>query len=90
VRVDGVWKIKMLNYRPVWHCTHENGWAFTPPKFVPMQTTTFLDDPLGPDELTDFQPLLWPDHEVLPFHCPHPVTGESIITPEPGLAPDKD
>jgi hypothetical protein len=90
VRVDGVWKIKTLNYRPVWHATYENGWAYTPPQFVPMKTTTYPDDPYGPDELTDIMPLLWPDHEVLPFHCPHPVTGKPIQTPEPGLKSSKD
>ena len=84
-RIDGVWKIKILNYRPVWHATHENGWAYTPPHFVPNLTTTYPDDPFGPDELMEVKPLLWPDHEVLPFHCVHPVTGKPIVTPEPGL-----
>ena len=88
IKDDGVWKIKILNYRPVWHATHENGWAYTPPHFVPNQTTTYPDDPYGPDELTAIKPLLWPEHEVLPFHCKHPVTGKPIVTPEPGLKPE--
>ena len=90
IKRDGIWKIRILNYRPVWICTFENGWAYTPPEFVPLQKTTYPDDPYGPDELTDYTPLRWPEHEVLPFHCSHPVTGEPIITPPPGLAPRKD
>ena len=85
VCIDGIWKIKILNYRPVWHATHENGWAYTPPDFVPMATSTYPEDPTGPDEIADYKPYLWPDHEVMTFHCRHPVTGKPIITPEPGV-----
>lgn len=87
-RVDGIWRIKRLNYRPVWHAAYENGWSFTPPEYVPMATQTYPDDPVGPDEIADYQAYLWPDHEVLPFHCDHPVTGKPIITPEPGIRKD--
>jgi hypothetical protein len=90
IKRDGVWKIKTLDYRPVWICTFENGWAFTPPDFVPLLKTTYPDDPLGPDDLVDDPPLRWPEHEVIPFHCVHPVTGKPIATPPPGLAPSKD
>ena len=58
-------------------------WAITPPKFVSALTTTFPEDPFSPNELTDYKPLLWPDHEVLPFHCPHPVTGKAIAFESP-------
>ena len=54
---------------------------------MPLLKTTYPDDPLGPDELTDDPPLRWPEHEVMPFHCVHPVTGEPIVTPAPGLTP---
>lgn len=73
---DGVWKIKRLNYRPVWHATFEDGWAHTPPQYVPFYTETYPTDPLGPDELMDPPPVLWPDMDVLAFHYPHPVTGK--------------
>ena len=77
VREDGVWKIKVLNYRPVFHGTFEHGWAYTKPNFVPFYTEadTFPGNPLGPDEV-DLEPVLWPDIDVLPFHYNHPVTGE--------------
>lgn len=89
VKRDGVWRIKKLDYRPVWFSTFENGWAFAPPNFVPLLTTTYPEDPYGPDELADQMPLRWPEHEVMPFHCPHPVTGRPIQTPPPGVAPDR-
>ncbi len=88
VKREGVWRIKRLDYRPVWFCTFENGWAFTPPDFVPLLSTTYPEDPEGPDELVECPPLRWPEQEVLPFHCPHPVTGKPILTPPPGRASD--
>jgi hypothetical protein len=77
VRERGVWKIKVLNYRPVFHATFEHGWTFTPPNFVPFFTDAdrFPKNPIGPDEI-DTTPVLWPDTDVLPFHYPHPVTGK--------------
>jgi hypothetical protein len=75
VKDNGVWKIKVLNYRPVWHARFEDGWAHTPPKFVPFYSVTYPKDPLGPDELMSPVPVLWPDTDVLAFHYPHPVTG---------------
>jgi hypothetical protein len=74
-REDNVWKIKILNYRPVWHATFEKGWAYTPANFVPFFTKTYPEDPVGPDALITPQPVLWPETDVLPFHYAHPVTG---------------
>jgi carotenoid cleavage dioxygenase len=77
VREDGVWKLKILNYRPVWHAEFETGWARTKPNYVPFFSKTFPEDPKGPDELiTDPKPVLWPETDVVPFHYPHPVTGK--------------
>jgi SnoaL-like domain len=77
VKEGGVWKIKVLNYRPVWHGTVEKGWAYTPPEYVKFFSATYPTDPNGPDELiTDPNPVLWPDTDVVPFHYPHPVTGK--------------
>ena len=79
VKEDGVWKIKVLNYRPVWHGTVETGWAHTPPQYVPFFSETYPTDPIGPDELiTNPKPVLWPDTDVVPFHYPHPVTGKWV------------
>lgn len=79
VREEGIWKLLILNYRPVWHATFEDGWANTPPRFVPPFTRTWPDDPLGPDELMDPLPELWPATDVVPFHYPHPVTGKPVV-----------
>lgn len=76
VKEDGVWKIQVLDYRPIFHANYDKGWAYTQPNFLPFFDTTFPADPLGPDELmTDPAPVLWPDMAVMDFHYPHPVTG---------------
>jgi hypothetical protein len=75
-REDGIWKLKVLNYRAIWHGLFETGWAHTPPKFVPFYSETYPKDPLGPDELMKPTPVLWPETEVVPFHYEHPVTGK--------------
>lgn len=78
VREDGVWKIKRLAYFPHWHGSFQEGWGKTPIDFIPMATLTYPEDPLGPDELIDPAPRLWPATDVVPFHYNHPVTGKPI------------
>jgi hypothetical protein len=75
VKIDGRWRIKLLNYRPVFHATFENGWAYTKPQFVPFYTEDDLypDNPLGPDAIDD-SAVLWPETDVVPFHYGHPIT----------------
>jgi SnoaL-like domain len=77
-REGGVWKIKILDYHPIWHADYESGWAHTRPNYVAFFTETYPKDPVGPDELVKPQPVLWPDTDVLPFHYPHPVTGKAL------------
>jgi hypothetical protein len=81
VREDGVWKISLLNYHPQWHADYATGWAHTKPNYLPFFEKTVADgEPAGPDEI-DKTVWLWPQHEVLPFHNVHPVTGKPI-TPQ--------
>jgi len=77
-KVDGIWRIKVLNYHPIWHADFETGWAHTRPNYVPFHTEEdiYPKNPWGPDELEDPPPTLWPDTDVFPFHYPHPITGE--------------
>lgn len=75
---DGVWKISRLGYFPFWHGSFADGWAKTPIDFIPMAKTLYPEDPLGPDELIDPAPRLWPATDIVPFHCNHPVTGKPI------------
>lgn len=84
VKEDGVWKIKVLNYRPFWHCDFDTGWGEIHYPYIPtdMLTTTYPEDPAGPDELDEPLPELWPNTDVVPFHYRHPVTGERIAVPE--------
>jgi hypothetical protein len=75
VRENGIWKIRLLNYRAVWHADFETGWAHTRPNYVSPFSSTFPENPTGPDRLIEPPPVLWPDTAVVPFHYPHPVTG---------------
>ena len=78
VREDGVWKISRLGYFPFWHGSFADGWAKTPIDFIPMATTCYPEDPLGPDELIDPAPRLWPATDTVPYNYNHPVTGQPI------------
>ena len=81
VREDGVWKIQRLGYFPHWHGSFEEGWAKTPIDFIPMakEEDLYPGNPLGPDELLDPMPRLWPATDTVPFPYEHPVTGEPIV-----------
>lgn len=78
VRENDVWKIKRLAYYPFWHASFAEGWAKTPIDFIPMASTVYPEDPLGPDALIDPMPRLWPATDIVPFHYTHPVTGKPI------------
>ena len=75
-REEGVWKIKLLNYRLVYQGLYEEGWANMAPYTGPFFTATYPDNPLGPDALAPVQPVLWPETDVVAFHYVHPVTGK--------------
>jgi carotenoid cleavage dioxygenase len=77
-KVDGVWRIHILDYAPQWHADYETGWAHTRPNYVPFLDKTIPEDPTGPDVLKDGV-WLWPTHKVVPFHNAHPVTGAPIV-----------
>lgn len=88
-KIDGVWRIHVLNYIPQWHAAYESGWAHTPPNFVPFLSTCYPEDPTGPDELIK-DPWLWPTHKVVPFHMQHPVTGQTIVAERSKADRDRD
>jgi hypothetical protein len=75
VRENGVWKIKLLNYNPLWHADYAKGWAYTKPNYVPPFSKIYPEDPKGPDKLMPKR-VLWPETDTIPFHYAHPVTGE--------------
>lgn len=81
VKDNGVWKIKALRYYPFWHGSFADGWAKTPIDFIPMATEKDLypANPVGPDALIEPRPRLWPATDTVPFHYPHPVTGQPIV-----------
>ena len=76
IRENGIWKLRILNYRLAYQGLFETGWAKWEPSFSGTFKTTYPTDPLGPDELIDPAPVFWPDTEIVPFHYQHPVTGK--------------
>jgi hypothetical protein len=79
VKDNGVWKIKVLDYNPLWHGNFDKGWAHTPPNAYPFATKTYPEDPLGPDVIApEAHRRLWPETPLVPFHYPHPVTGKPM------------
>ncbi len=88
-KINGVWRIHVLNYRPQWHADFETGWAHTRANYVPFLTTLYPGDPVGPDALQD-DVWLWPTHKVVPFHNRHPVTGKPIVAERAKAAVESD
>ena len=78
MKEHGLWKIKVLIPKMVYVGEYQTGWAYARPQYVPFMSTLYPEDPLGPDELVPEERVLWPETDVLPFHYPHPVTGEQV------------
>jgi carotenoid cleavage dioxygenase len=79
VREDGVWKYKALGYQLTWMAEFDKGWAHAPDMGRYRQTKLYPEDPNGPDAIAETQYPPWPETWLLPFHYPHPVTGEEIV-----------
>ncbi len=79
VKEDGVWKIKLLNYYPLWHADFKTGWSYTRENYVPLTPRLYPENPTGPDALMEPTPILWPDTITVPFHYMNPVTGKPPI-----------
>ena len=84
VKDNGIWKIKVLDYNPLWHGMFEKGWAHQPANAYPFSAKTYPEDPLGPDVIApEAHRRLWPETPLVPFHYPHPVTGEPMVPEQP-------
>ena len=84
-KVDGVWRIHILNYCPQWHADFENGWANTKPELRPLPRRHLPrrpDRPRRADRPTTGcgRPTRWCRSTMK-----HPVTGEEIV-PSAGRA----
>jgi SnoaL-like domain len=77
VKEGGVWKIQVFNYRVVYQASYEDGWAHasSAPLMISGYEKTYPEDARGPDEIGPAPPQ-WPETFVMPFHYPHPVTGQ--------------
>ena len=79
LKEDGVWKIGVLNYNVLFYAPYDKGWGRVKPGYaVPAFSQTYPEDPNGPDQLTSRRASFWPETDVVPFHYPHPVTGQPI------------
>ncbi len=76
---DGVWKIRLFDYRIVYQARLEQGWAHAglEPLIVSPYATLYPENPGGPDEFRP-DPPRWPHTFIMPFHYPHPVTGKLV------------
>ncbi|MBN1571327.1 MAG: nuclear transport factor 2 family protein [Acidobacteria bacterium] len=80
VKEDGVWKIQILNYNPLWHADYANGWAHTRVGYLGTDAPVlYPQNPTGPDALMDSGWALWPETMIVPFHYKNPVTGKPLI-----------
>jgi len=80
VKEDGVWKIKILNYNPLWHADYKNGWAHTKVGYIPTDPPKlYPENPTGPDAPIEPAWVLWPETSIVPFHYKNPVTGKPLI-----------
>lgn len=75
----GVWKYKRLGYQLTWMAEFDKGWAHAPDMSRYAHQQLYPDAPNGPDAIAETQFLPWPETWLLPFHYPHPVTGEAIV-----------
>ncbi len=84
VKEGDVWKIKVLDYNPLWHGMFDEGWARQPVNSYPFASKTYPEDPLGPDVIApEAHRRLWPETPLVPFHYAHPVTGKPMVPQQP-------
>jgi hypothetical protein len=74
VRDGGAWTIWRLDYRPIWQADYALGWSHARPGDVAPFSTTYPEDPAGPDALLAESDRHRPDMDVATFRYPHPVT----------------
>jgi hypothetical protein len=74
IKVDGVWRILRARYQVSWVTDFEHGWKYAE-GYRGGPGALYPEDPFGPDEW-DEEFHTWPETNTLPFHYPHPVTGE--------------
>lgn len=79
VKENGVWKIQILNYNPLWHADYASGWGKS--KMIYDGTASpklYPENPTGPDAPMENPPATWPNTSIVPFHYMNPVTGKPL------------
>ena len=76
VRVDGVWKIRRLDYMMQWQADYESGWSKTVAHLQPA-VGQYPDNPIGPDVILPETSIrqTWPHRQDVPMHFAHPRFG---------------
>jgi len=79
VRIDGVWRIKRLDYMMQWQADYDLGWSKTTAHLQPA-TSTYPENPLGPDVILppDLIRQTWPNRQDVPMHFAHPRFGIAL------------
>ena len=80
VRVDGMWKIKRLNYMMQWQADYEEGWAKTDAHLQPA-VETYPENPIGPDIILPEEEWrkTWPNRQEVAMSFAHPVLGKAFV-----------
>src|SRR6478752_5732263 len=80
VKVDGVWKIKRLDYMMQWQGDYETGWAHTIAHLQPA-VVCYPENPDGPDRILPDKEIrqTWPHRYEVPMSFAHPVLGKAFL-----------
>ena len=76
VRDGDIWRVKRLDYRPIWQADCALGRSCARPGCLPPFATTYRENPTRPDKLIKTKKKLSPDTDLASFHYPPPVTGK--------------
>jgi hypothetical protein len=74
IKQDGKWKIKELNFHPIFMCPPEEGWV-KKERIAAAATGARQGHAAKPDQPREIDPR-YPSGYIVPFHFTHPVTGK--------------
>jgi hypothetical protein len=74
IKEDGKWKIKELNFHPIFMAPPEVGWV-KKERIAAITKSADQGQAAKPDEPRDIDPR-YPSGYIVPFHFKHPVTGK--------------
>jgi hypothetical protein len=75
IKQDGKWKVKELNFHPIFMGSLEDGWVKKERAAAVTRVVGAGSQASKPDEPRDIDPR-YPSGYIVPFHFEHPVTGK--------------